>query len=134
MIFLLSKVCFYLFFKVHIYGQNTEIYDKVYSEKQISLFISFLHPRPLHISSDIYLHVPKDFAYTTAHWFFNLALCCIQSLQSCPTLCDPIDYSLPGSSVHGILQARTLEWVAIAFSRYRYIDIDIDIKLKYFTL
>ena len=37
--------------------------------------------------------------------------------QSCPTLCDPMDCNLPGSSVHGILQARTLEWVAIPFSR-----------------
>ena len=37
--------------------------------------------------------------------------------QSCLTLCDPMDYSLPGSSVHGILQARILEWVAIPFSR-----------------
>ena len=37
--------------------------------------------------------------------------------QSCPTLCDPMDCSLPGSSVHGILQARILEWVAISFSR-----------------
>ena len=37
--------------------------------------------------------------------------------QSCPTLCDPKDCSLPGSSVHGIFQARVLEWVAIPFSR-----------------
>ena len=37
-------------------------------------------------------------------------------LQSCPTLCNPIDSSPPGSSVPGILQARTLEWVAISFS------------------
>ena len=37
--------------------------------------------------------------------------------QSCLTLCDPVDYSLPGFSVHGILQARVLEWGAIAFSR-----------------
>ena len=37
--------------------------------------------------------------------------------QSCPTLCDPMDCSLPGSSVHGILQARMLEWVAMPFSR-----------------
>ena len=37
--------------------------------------------------------------------------------QSCPTLCDPIDCSLPGSSVRGILQPRILEWVAIPFSR-----------------
>ena len=39
-----------------------------------------------------------------------------KSLQSCPTLCDPIDSSLPGSPVPGILQTRTLEWVAISFS------------------
>ena len=39
-----------------------------------------------------------------------------KSLQSCPTLCDPIDSSLLGSAVPGILQARTLEWVAISFS------------------
>ena len=39
-----------------------------------------------------------------------------KSLQSCPTLCDPIDSSPPGSSVPGILQARTLEWGAVAFS------------------
>ena len=39
-----------------------------------------------------------------------------KSLQSCPTLCDPIEGSPPGSPVPGILQARTLEWVAIAFS------------------
>ena len=39
-----------------------------------------------------------------------------KSLQLCPTLCDPIDSSPPGSSVPGILQARTLEWVAIAVS------------------
>ena len=37
--------------------------------------------------------------------------------QLCPTLCDPMDCSPPGSSIHGILQARILEWVAISFSR-----------------
>ena len=39
-----------------------------------------------------------------------------KSLQSCPTLCDPTDGSPPGSPIPGILQARTLEWVAISFS------------------
>ena len=39
-----------------------------------------------------------------------------KSLQSCPTLCDPMDGSPPGSPVPGILQARSLEWVAISFS------------------
>ena len=42
---------------------------------------------------------------------------CVLVTQSCPTLCDPVDYSLPGSSAHGILQARILEWVATPFSR-----------------
>ena len=41
----------------------------------------------------------------------------IEVAQSCPTLCDPMDCSLPGSSLHGILQARVLEWVDISFSR-----------------
>ena len=46
-------------------------------------------------------------------------MCCVcaKSLQSCPTLCDPVDCSLPGSSVDRILQAKILEWVAISFSR-----------------
>ena len=42
-----------------------------------------------------------------------------RSLQSCLTLCDPIDSSPPGSAVSGILQARTLEWIAISFSNAR---------------
>ena len=42
-----------------------------------------------------------------------------KSLQSCPTLCDPIDGSPPGSPIPGILQARTLEWVAISFSSFQ---------------
>ena len=43
--------------------------------------------------------------------------CEVLVVQSCPTLCDPMDCKLPGSSVHGILQARKLEWVAIPFSK-----------------
>ena len=47
-------------------------------------------------------------------WFWCV---CIKSLQLCLTLCDPMGCSLPGSSVHGILQARTLDWVGMPFSR-----------------
>ena len=46
----------------------------------------------------------------------NSAAATSKSFQSCPTLCDPIDGSPPGSPIPGILQARTLEWVAISFS------------------
>ena len=52
-------------------------------------------------------------------WFYKkvfLGTAAAKSLQSCPTLCDPIDGSPPGSPIPGILQARTLEWVAISFS------------------
>ena len=48
------------------------------------------------------------------------ACVCAKSLQSCPTLCSPIDGSPPGSPFPGILQARTLEWVAIAFSAWKW--------------
>ena len=47
----------------------------------------------------------------------HAAAAAAKSLQSCPTLCDPIDSSPPGSPVPGILQARTLEWVAVSFTQ-----------------
>ena len=54
----------------------------------------------------------------SVHWsqFWNAAAAAAKSLQSCPTLCNPIDGSPSGSPVLGIVQARTLEWVAISFS------------------
>ena len=52
----------------------------------------------------------------TKNQVFITATATAKSLQSCPPLCDPIDGSPPGSVVPGILQARTLEWVAISFS------------------
>ena len=50
------------------------------------------------------------------HFICTSAAAAAKSLQSCPTLCNPIGGSPPGSPVPGILQARTLEWVAISFS------------------
>ena len=58
-------------------------------------------------------HLPRPSSLFHALIFYFLLA---KSLQSCPTLCDPIDGSPPGSPVPGILQARTLEWVAISFS------------------
>ena len=49
----------------------------------------------------------------------DVAAAAAKSLQSCPTLCEPINGGPPGSPIHGILQARTLEWVAISFSSAR---------------
>ena len=54
--------------------------------------------------------------FSAATAFLRYALLCLAA-QSCPTLSDPMNCSSPGSSVHGILQARILEWVAIPFSR-----------------
>ena len=54
--------------------------------------------------------------------------------QSCPTLCNPIDCSPPGPSVHGILQARTLEWVAISFSKRNYREKESEVAQLCLTL
>ena len=59
----------------------------------------------------------KDFTDVTVNSALTAAaVAAAKSLQSCPTLCNPIDGSPPGSPGPGILQARTLEWVAISFS------------------
>ena len=69
---------------------------------------SFTHPIPLRKvkGRKIGRHLSLDFLLAAA----------AKSIQSCPTLCDPIDGSPPGSPVPGILEARTLEWVAVSFS------------------
>ena len=54
--------------------------------------------------------------YGCESWTIEKAAAAAKSLQKCPTLCDLIDSSLPGSPIPGIFQARTLEWVAISFS------------------
>ena len=58
----------------------------------------------------------QDLVKEVAIIFIAIAIAIAKSLQSCPTLCDLIDGSPPGSPVPGILQARTWEWVAISFS------------------
>ena len=87
-----------------------------------------------HLNLELFLHYPSHFTslyvikFIVAHTDpsrpkFKIcslvplaAAAAAKSLQSCPTLCNPIDSSPPGSPVPGILQARTLEWVAISFS------------------
>ena len=69
-----------------------------------------------------------DTAHFTDHMFCEHnqpAAAAAKSLQSCPTLCDPIDGSPPGSPIPGILQARTLEWVAISFSTINLVVVTL---------
>ena len=69
-----------------------------------------------------YLEVKKktqensNYDHSTMMKLYGSGYAAAKSLQSCPTLCDPIDRSPPGSPIPGILQARTLEWAAISFS------------------
>ena len=101
-------------------GGKGRAYEKKILKISMKLRILQL-PRKLQVSKFIIPFpspIPKYFINS------NQSLCCLyqyaadaaKSLQSCPTLCDPIDGSPPGSAVPGILQARTLEWVAISFS------------------
>ena len=62
------------------------------------------------------INIVKMSILSKAIYKFNAAAAAAKLLQSCPTLCDPIDSSPPGCPIPGILQARTIEWVAISFS------------------
>ena len=72
--------------------------------------------RPHTISPNIYMTKSKNSFPYCSLIFVLAAAAAAKSLQSCPTLCDPIDGSSPGSPVPGILQARRMGWVAISFS------------------
>ena len=90
---------------------NFSISPDMYSD-HISLYID--------LESIIYIYTNKTLklliAFEVIGNFLKCNISAAKSLQSCPTLCDPIDGSPPGSPIPGILQARTLEWVAISFS------------------
>ena len=68
--------------------------------------------KPIFIKTSLF-----DFFFFFTNWVMLWVLMCAQLLQLCLTLCKSMDCSPPGSSVHGILQARILEWVAIPSSR-----------------
>ena len=101
---------------LHAFGSYTKIpsYNWCYSEFfilchwPISLFL-YWYPSGIHL--ELY-----SVLLCLIWLLFTHAAAAAASLQSCPTPCDPMDCSLPGFSVHGILQARTLERVAISFS------------------
>ena len=93
----------------------TSVVNEIFSYFLIETFL-------FHILSLALLFILKQFLRMASDQgsfflsFFFLAVAAAKSLQSCQTLCDPIDGSPPGSPVPGILKARTLEWVAISFS------------------
>ena len=63
-----------------------------------------------------FTHTQKLYVIDIIIYVFYIVCVCVLVPQLCPILCHNTDYSLPGSSVHGILQARILEWVAVSFS------------------
>ena len=96
----------------------------------LSSSVWFISLKPNTLSVHPWCHKQQDFIFS---WLSNIPLCmyiythiyvcvcvyifCAKSFQSCPTLCNSMDYSPPSSSVHGIFQARILKWVAISFYR-----------------
>ena len=88
-------------------------------KKCIKSYYSRVEPGSVHLNTEIGLSM---ITYLPWSWYMDLIwpiwhmLCYAKSLQSCSTLCDPIDSSPPGYPIPGSLQARTLEWAAISFS------------------
>ena len=87
-------------------------YLKVLNVNMVTVEISYGSGKGVPQKDDRY--EPK---HPTSLGFVSEKMMCAKSLLSCPTLCDPMDCSLPGSSVHGILQARILEWDTVPSSR-----------------
>ena len=83
--------------------------------ESILYYIAVLPVQPLTHNRKL-INVHSVNYYSNDAIFIHAAADAVKSLQSCPTLCDPIDSSPPGSAVPGILQARTLEWAAISLS------------------
>ena len=95
-----------------ITGKTTALTSWTFVGKVMSLLFNML-------SRLVIAFLPRD-KYLLISWLQSPSaeiLSESEFTQSCPTLCNPMDCSPPGSSVHGILQARVLEWVAISFSR-----------------
>ena len=67
-------------------------------------------------------HLSSKSATQNSYPAFSLSESESEVTQSCSTLCEPMDCSLPGSYVHGIFQASVLEWVAISFSRFLFLE------------
>ena len=97
-VFYMYFICILLFYLFYYLGILFNVYTCIY---YICTYMYFIH---IYIFMHIYTYL-----YT-----YMYAAAAAKSLQSCLILCDPMDCTPPGSSVHGILQARILEWVAIS--------------------
>ena len=121
---------------LHVLGFSREIIYRIYIEKNAFIMSNWLmwlwrlscpkiyrvseqaeNPRELMVLSQLKanrLKTQQELISLEYPWIQVHVCGSTQLLQWCPTLCGPMDYSLPGSSVHGIFQARILEWVAIS--------------------
>ena len=110
-------------FLVNPFLQTMWVYVLFYAIPYARIRVTNCHLREYLLKSTQSYLLQKN-VYVKQIKFLNFSSLCIAaaaaaaaaSLKSCPTLCDPIDSSPPGSAVPGILQAKTLEWVAISFS------------------
>ena len=105
----LQRQLFFWFLTLQISSAFSELSIHVIIEHVLSVSVSFTQ---LKISRCV--HVVHEIC---SFLLLSISCMCGQLLQLCPTLCDPLDCSLPGSSVPGISQARILEWSAMPFSR-----------------
>ena len=110
----------FIWHKIHHVRMNNSLVFKIFTvlcSHQFYLASSYCPkenpPRPLALC--LYNHLSEFCVYglTYSGLFYVQCLCSVAQL--CPTLCDPMDYSPPGSAVHGIFQAKILEWVDISF-------------------
>ena len=102
------------------YNSKTDLDFCIIKHQHIWFYSVFSQPdlveKVCHASKLTHLVSQIFYKYLFYFAFLVAATAAAKSLQSCPTLCDPIDGSPPGSPILGVLQARTLEWVAISFS------------------
>ena len=97
-----------------LYGNAGNLLECIFLGEKMTNVISFFFFKN---TSEKGRRTILQLCFCTTPWFTSIHVAAAaKSLQSCPTLCDPIDGSPPGSPVPGILEARTLEWVAISFS------------------
>ena len=106
-------ICFTLMSMDWKYQSHLEISFQQHLNRSLSKFLGTVAWPKWHVN----YHHPYTVQYRVESVFLlQMAAAAAKSLQSCPTLCDPIDGSPPGSPIPGIIKARTLEWVAISFS------------------